>query len=140
MFGPAATPPRAPRTTRDSAAGGGAGDSFLNENKLICDNIFITRLSYALCPPPSSLAASFGGEIRFVNTTLNQIASPRCRRRTVMRGGQAVTPRLFIPSENTVLLIPCLLSRGVIPLLPITPSSLPWPSSEEGVQGSLVCG
>lgn len=32
-----------------------------------------------------------------------------------------MTPWLFIPSENTVLFIPCLLSHGVIPLLPITP-------------------
>lgn len=32
-----------------------------------------------------------------------------------------MTPWLFIPSENTVPFIPCLLSHGVIPLLPITP-------------------
>lgn len=29
-------------------------------------------------------------------------------------------PWLFVPSENTVLFIPCLPSHGVIPLLPIT--------------------
>lgn len=54
-----------------------------------------------------------------------------------------MTPQLFIPRENTVLFIPCLLSHGVIPLLPITPPPHPRlcrQSGEERAQGSLVWG
>lgn len=42
-----------------------------------------------------------------------------------------MTPQLFIPRENTVLFIPCLLSHGVIPLLPITPPPPPPPLPAE---------
>lgn len=48
-----------------------------------------------------------------------------------------MTPWLFIPSENTVLFVPCLLSHGVIPLLPIRPP-LPPPAERRGARPRIA--